>query len=213
MNAGLFITFEGPDGSGKSTQRHRLVAWLRRRGLTVSETREPGGTPLGDRLRELILDLNSPTATPLAMALLYSASRAQLVESVIRPTLEAGHVVVADRYVDSTLAYQGYGFGLDEEALRSLNCFATGGLQPDVTIYVDIPPDVGAARRRDRGEEDRLDSGSRAFHERVRAGYRQLIDRDPSRWIEIDGNTSPEAVERAIIEVIEPRLEEVTRTR
>lgn len=204
---GLFFSFEGPDGSGKSTQAHRIATWLRLHSYTVSETREPGGTPLGDRLRELILDPASPSATPLAMALLLSASRAQLLSEVIRPALAAGDLVLVDRYADSTVAYQSYGLGLHLETVKALATIATGGLRPDVIIYLDIEPEVGLARMRARGAPNRLDAQTLGFHHRVRAGYRQMMAEEPGRWIAIDGAGDPERVQQAIIEAIKPRLD------
>ncbi|MGI8968191.1 MAG: dTMP kinase [Chloroflexota bacterium] len=205
----LFITFEGPDGSGKSTQAHRLAARLRTRGLPIVETREPGGTALGDRLRTLILDQGSPEATPLAMALLLSASRAQLVADVIRPSLAAGTIVIADRYADSTLAYQAFGLGVDLSVARELVGIATGGLRPDITIYVDVPPQVAYQRMHQRGGHNRLDARPEEFHRRVRQGYQQLISEDPQRWIVIDGANHADSVETAIMRAIEPKLPKV----
>jgi dTMP kinase len=203
----LFITIEGPDGSGKSTQATLLVDTLRDRGLPVVATREPGGTALGDRIRELILDPDGPAPTPRAMALLYSASRAQLVETVIRPALARGEIVVADRYADSTIAYQGFGLGLPAGEIRTITAFATGGLKPNLTIYVDIDPGRGLERTANRGRQDRLDAQNLDFHRRVREAYRALMRAEPERWVCVDGSVSPEAVQTAIMEAIEPRLD------
>jgi len=205
----LFITFEGPDGSGKSTQARLLADALQQRGLSVLLTREPGGTELGDELREIILDPSSPPATPLAMTLLYSASRTQLVETVIRPALAEGRLVIADRYADSTIAYQSCGLGVPLDTVRALARIATGGLGPDVTVYVDIDPERGLERLVNRGGRDRLDAQALDFHERVRQGYRALMCEDPGRWVEVDGSGTTEAVQGAIMEAIEPRLREV----
>ena len=203
----LFITFEGPDGSGKSTQAQLLTDALRNRGHDTLETREPGGTELGEAIRYLLLDPEAPAATPLAMALLLSASRSQLVESVIRPALDAGRFVIADRYADSTVAYQGYGLGLDTGTVRELARIATGGLKPDATIYVDIEPEVGMERRQARGAQNRLDQEALAFHRRVRDGYLEMISEEPERWIYVDGDAPPEAVHAGILQAIEPLLE------
>lgn len=202
----LFITFEGPDGSGKSTQVELLVAALRDRGAPVIASREPGGTPLGEAVRTLLLDPGSPPAGPLEMAFLLSASRAQLVEDVIRPALESGNVVIVDRYADSTLAYQAAGFGLDPAIARTLNEIATRGVQPNVTVYVEVPPEVSFDRLAARGRPNRLDSETIEFQRRVRDGYRQLIEQDPARWVTIDGNQPVEAVHEAIVKALEPVL-------
>jgi dTMP kinase len=205
----MFITFEGPDGSGKSTQARLLAEALRARGHDVVETHEPGGTPLGVRLRELILDKTSPDPTPVAMVMLLSASRAQLVKQVIRPALAAGKIVIADRYADSTVAYQSFGLGVPRKDVAAVTAVATGGLVPDLTIYVDIQPESGLQRVRSRGATNRLDEKELAFHRRVRNGYFVLMREEPDRWVKIDGGGSPGAVQAAIMEEIEPRLGEV----
>jgi dTMP kinase len=201
------IAFEGPDGSGKSTQARLLGEFLRDRGYDVLETREPGGTPLGDSIRALLLEADAPPATPLAMTLLLSASRAQLVDTVIRPALEAGQTVIVDRYTDSTLAYQSYGFGVDMATVKEAVRTATGGLRPDIGVYVDIDPALGLERTRTRGPRNRFDAAGIEFHRRVRAGYLELIARDPERWICVDGSASPEEVHNAILRQLEPWLE------
>ncbi|HLJ66553.1 MAG TPA: dTMP kinase [Chloroflexota bacterium] len=204
---GLFISFEGPDGSGKSTQAHLLAEALRARGLPVTETREPGGTPVGERVRDVLLDPDSPSPSPLVMALLLSASRAQLVEDVIRPALARGDIVVVDRYADSTTAYQGFGLGVDRSILNEMRKIATGGLDPNVTVYVDVEPRVGAARMKRRGAHNRLDRESEAFHARVREGYRQLIAEAGKRWVCVDGDAPPEAVHQQIMTRLLPLIE------
>ncbi|HZU12647.1 MAG TPA: dTMP kinase [Chloroflexota bacterium] len=202
----LFITFEGTDGSGKSTQARLLADALRRRGHRVVETREPGGTDLGEGIRELILGPAAPDATPLAMTLLYSASRAQLVDAVIRPALDAGAIVIADRYIDSTLAYQGHGLGLDRGLLRAINDIATGGLMPSITVVVDIEPEVAMSRTERRGGPNRFDAESATFHRRVRDGYLALAETEPQRWIVVNGSGSPAEVHAEIVRQLEPRL-------
>lgn len=209
----LFITFEGPDGSGKSTQAQLLVESLRARGADVLLTREPGGTALGDQLRDVILNPLRPEARPLAMTLLLSASRAQLVEEVIRPALKQGQIVVADRYADSTVAYQSSGLGVPLDAVRTVTAIATGGLVPNISVYVDIEPEQARARMVRRGERDRLDALDLDFHRRVREGYRRLIEEEPERWLCVDGNAPAEDVRVAIMEAIEPRLGEVASAR
>lgn len=207
----MFITFEGPDGSGKTTQLARLVERLRAEGRAFYTTREPGGTPIGDQIRAVLHDLKNEGMHPRTEILLYAASRAQLVAQEIAPRLAAGETVLSDRYADSTLAYQGYGRGLDLEALRAILRFATGGLQPDLTVYLDITPEVGLRRRlqaaaNGAAEWNRLDAESLAFHERVRAGYLALIAQNPARWVMIPGEGEPEAVQAAIWEAVTARL-------
>jgi len=198
----MFISFEGVDGSGKTTQIGQVSDWLRRQGVEVLLTREPGGTPVGDQIRALLHD---PIYTDLigqAEFLLYAASRAQLVKQVIRPALARGVTVIADRYIDSTFAYQGYGRGLDLEVLRQITLFATGGLMPDCTVYLDSDPANALARRRqaadDGAEWTRLDAEAMAFHERVYAGYEQLIESDAARFIRINADDTIEAIQAEI---------------
>ena len=205
----LFISFEGPDGSGKSTQARLLAEVLRGRGYPVTETREPGGTPLGERVRALLLDPQAPSATPLAMTFLFSAARTQLVSEVIRPALSQGETVIADRFADSTIAYQSWGLGLDLAVARQLAEIATGGLYPDVVIYVDVPPIVGLERVAMRGTRNRLDEETLGFHERVRAGYHGLIEEDSGRWIVIDGDAPVEVVHGNVLQALDPFLPEV----
>ncbi|MCA1666929.1 MAG: dTMP kinase [Thermomicrobia bacterium] len=183
----MFVTFEGPEGSGKSTQIKLLCDYLRARTVPAVQTREPGGTPIGDLIRSVLLAPEHGEMSPLAEFLLFSASRAQLVAQFIRPHLAAGRVVLCDRYADSSLAYQGYAHGLDLNALRQITTFATGGLTPDLTFYFDLDVQIGLQRKQ-RGDSplDRLDSQAIEFHERVRRGYREMAAREPARWIVID---------------------------
>jgi dTMP kinase len=208
---GLFLTFEGPDGSGKSTQAHLLASELRARGHDVVETREPGGTQVGEAVRHVLLDLNGPEMSPRTMALLLSASRAQLVSDVIVPALEAGRTVIVDRYADSTVAYQSYGFGLDLKVVKELSGIATLGLTPDVTVLVDVPVKVGLERVYRRGMHNRLDAPDVAFHERVRKGYHELVEADPARWMTVDGTQDPQRVHRALLHKLAPMLQEVAQ--
>src|SRR5258708_1110449 len=166
----MFITFEGPDGSGKSTQIPLLVRHLAARNLNVMEVGEPGGTAIGDQVRQVLHDLKNDSMDPHAELLLYSASRAQLVAQVIRPQLERGGIVICDRYADSTYAYQGYGRGLDLAALRQITAFATGGLIPDLTLFLDIDPEHGLNRRSMTGEWNPMDALTLVFHSAVGAG-------------------------------------------
>ncbi len=193
----MFITFEGPDGSGKTTQARLFVEYLEASGRTVLLTREPGGTAISEQIREVILSKRNLTMHSATEALLFSAARAQIVAELIRPALAAGKIVVCDRYADSTLAYQGYGLGLDLEALRAITQFATGGLVPDLTFYVDVPVEVGLMRRH-RGETNRLDQKAAEYHARVRDGFLALVRAEPQRWVVVDGTPSVEIVQREI---------------
>ncbi len=203
----MFITFEGPEGSGKTTQIRLLAAYLRACGHDVVTAREPGGTPIGDQIRACLHDTANTAMSPTAEVLLYSASRAQLVAEVIRPALAAGRVVLCDRYADSTMAYQGYGRGLDRSMLATLTAIATGGLSPDLTLLLDMDVARGLTRRRDEGEEmNRLDLEAVEFHNRVRAGYLALAAAEPARWQRIDADAPVADVQLAIRQVVEERL-------
>ena len=203
---GLFVTFEGGEGSGKSTQIARLAARLREAGVDPLVTREPGGTPLGEGMRGLLLD---PAHAPGAMAeaLLMVAARAELVSTVLGPALSAGRVVLCDRYSDSTLAYQGAGRGLDPAMLASWNRAATGGLAPDLTLLFDLPPRVGLARRATAaGAANRIDLESEAFHTRVRERYLQLARAEPQRFVVLDASLDPDALALPVWEAVSARL-------
>lgn len=189
---GLFVTFEGGEGSGKTTQVARLTARLRECGVQPLVTREPGGTPLAEGIRALLLD---PSREPgaLAEAFLMEAARAELVATAIRPALEAGRVVLCDRYDDSTLAYQGAGRGLDLAMLAQWNRAATGGLKPDLTLLYDLAPAIGLGRRAaDRGGTNRLDRETPEFHARVRAHFLRLAREEPGRFVVLDAALPPE---------------------
>jgi len=208
MSPGYFITFEGPDGSGKSTQIQALAEHLQGLGQTVLLTREPGGTEISEEIRDLLHDLRHHEMQPRAEILLYSAARAQLVGQVIRPALEAGATVLCDRYADSTLAYQGYGHGLDLEVLRQITSFATHELKPDLTLLFDLDPAVGLKRRQTDGVEwNRLDAYDLAFHQRVRAGYHQLAQANPNRWVTLDATLDRERLKEEVRRVVGERLE------
>jgi dTMP kinase len=185
----MFITFEGPEGSGKTSQIAALAAYLKSQGCRVLTTREPGGTAIGDQVRTCLHDVNNTEMTPAAELLLYSASRAQLVSEVIRPKLADGYVILCDRFVDSTLAYQGYGRGLDLETLKLISQFATNTLVPDLTLLLDIDVERGLARRVDNAKEmNRLDLEQISFHQRVRQGYHDLVKADVGRWVVVDAD-------------------------
>lgn len=203
----MFITFEGPDGSGKTTQIHLLVEWLKAEGYEVIVTREPGGTLIGNQIRTVLHDAANTEMDPRAEILLYSADRAQHVAQQIRPALAEGKIIISDRYADSTLAYQGYGRQLDLQALREITAFATGGLAPHLSLYLDVPPETGLERRQlGEGEWNRLDAEPLAFHRRVREGYLALVEQEPERWRVIDATLPVKEVQIRIRAVVKARL-------
>ena len=206
---GRFITLEGPEGSGKTTAARHLTDWLRGRAVATILTKEPGGTPLGDEVRRIVLHMRgmSDDLDPRADALLYAAGRAQHVARVIRPALERGDWVVCARYADSSLAYQGAGYGNDMSAMRQLQEFATGGLRPDLTLLIDVPVDVGLERTRRRAEWNRFeDTEELAFFEQVRGAYLRLADEEPDRFEVVDGAGSVEDADAAVRDVVARRL-------
>lgn len=197
----MFITLEGGEGVGKTTQQALLAERLQREGYACVSTREPGGTALGRALREILL--HGDPLTPLAELLLYAADRAEHVNKVIAPALAVGQVVICDRFTDSTLAYQGYGRGLNLEQIRQLNHLATGGLQPQLTLWLDLAPEVGLARSRlgDKLEQEHLE-----FHRRVYRGFQALAAAEPQRIVRIPGEGSPAEVATRIWAAIRPHL-------
>ena len=194
--AGLFITLEGGDGSGKSTQIRHLIGFLEEQGRTVVESREPGGTDLGLELREIVLHRRGHIA-PRAEALLYAADRAHNIATKVRPALEAGSIVVQDRYIDSSVAYQGAGRVLDAEEVRGISVWATEGLTPDLTILLDLDPAIGRARIAG-GKYDRLEEEKGEFHDRVRAGYLALAAAEPQRFLVLDATRERDELETEI---------------
>lgn len=203
----LFITLEGPDGSGKTTQARLLAEWLREQGYDVVETREPGGSDIGDQIRRILHDASNAEMTPRTEFLLYSAARAQHVAQLIQASLEAGKIVISDRYADSSLAYQGYGRGLDLEILKGVTAFAIQSLRPDLTLYFDIAAGEGLERRLRSGEVwNRMDAEALAFHRRVRAGYLELASAEPDRWEVIDANRPIDDVQREVRSLVGPHL-------
>lgn len=201
-----FITFEGPEGSGKSTQIRLLAAALEARGVTVIATREPGGTEIGNAVRAIVLNLRHKTMSPRTEALLFNAARAQIVDEVIQPALAAGKTVLCDRYADSTLAYQGYGNGMPLEPLRQLGAYATAGLQPVLTIYLDIDVQDGLKRKQDGAAEEwnRMEEKTLAYHKTVREGYLTLAAAEPQRWLRVDAAQPIEVVHQAILARVLP---------
>jgi dTMP kinase len=203
----LFITFEGPDGSGKSTQIQLLSKALTAAGYDVLTVREPGGTAISEQIRDVVHSLRNREMSDRAECLLYNAARAQLVDQLIVPHLQRGGIVLSDRYADSTLAYQGYGRGLDLNAVRSVIAFATNNLKPDVTFYLDLEVEEGIERRkRGGGEWNRLDDQALEFHRRVRAGYLQMVSEAPTRWVRIDAARAVEVIQADIRAEVERKL-------
>ncbi len=210
----LLVTFEGPEGSGKTTQARLLYAYLRDEGYPVVLTREPGGTRISDKVREILLDPDNIEILPRTEILLFSAARAQLSDEFIRPHLQQNYIVISDRYADSTMAYQGYGHGLDLDTLRIITTFATGGLKPDLTIYLDLPVEVGLRRRRGMAGDDRpagyeiqlplfakwdrLDMKEVDFHRRVQRGYKKLMEAEPQRWFRVDAEQPMEHIQDTV---------------
>ena len=203
----MFITFEGPEGSGKTSQIILLATYLRELGYKVVETREPGGTSIGDQIREVLHDVGNGEMQAVTELLLYAASRAQLVRELVQPALAAGKIILCDRYADSTLAYQGYGRGLDLDELRLLTRFATGGLQPDFTLLLDIDVERGLARRQGNEEEmNRLDLEAVSFHQKVRSGYHQLVAIEPERWVVVDADRPVAVVQQELRAIVVEKL-------
>ncbi|MEP7189798.1 MAG: dTMP kinase [Roseiflexaceae bacterium] len=238
----LFVTFEGPEGSGKSTQARLLYGWLSARGYPAILVREPGGTRIGDMIRRIVLDLQNTEMAPNTETLLFAASRAQLVSQTIRPYLDLGGIVLCDRYADSTYAYQGYGLGRDLDELRAITAAATSGLLPDVTVYLDITADEGLERKRRKRQSDqasmrsgqaenspllpprpvaatiprantvewnRLDARELAYHQKVAAGYQELIAQEPDRWHLFDARQPVEELAEQIAHELAPWLDHI----
>lgn len=211
---GLFISFEGLDGSGKSTQIVGLAQRLRAAGHDVLLTREPGGTTIGDQIRSVLHDVHNTEMTALAEFLLYSASRAQLVRQVIRPHLERGGTVLCDRFADSSIAYQGYGRQLDLDWVRYVTHFVTEGIVPHLTVYLDLPVEMGLARKQaafaaQQGERNRLDLQPLEFYRRVRDGYLRMARAEPQRWLVVDATQSIDQVQQCIWERLQHMLLEM----
>jgi dTMP kinase len=193
----LFIVFEGGEGCGKSTQTRALHRHLSREGFRAVLTREPGGTGLGERVRRHLKQTGETRISPLAELFLIATARAQLVSEVIRPELEEGKTVICDRFTPSTLAYQGYGRGLDTDAIRHVNDIATDGMSPDLIVLLDMPVEEGLGRKKGK-EKDRFESESLAFHTRVRRGYLDIAKANPERWLVVDGRLPRKVIESTI---------------
>jgi dTMP kinase len=198
----MFITLEGPEGSGKTSHISHLVQYLREKGHTVFPTREPGGTSIGEQIREVIHDLKNVEMHPRTETLLYQAARAQIVEEVFKPRLKAGEIVISDRYYDSTIAYQGYGHQQDLEQVRALVKYATGGLVPDLTVLLDVDVEEGLRRKRKDSEWNRLDAYTVEFHQRVHAGYLEMVKAEPDRWVVVNAGQKWDEVQEELRRVI-----------
>ena len=203
----MFITLEGPEGSGKTSHIPYLVEYLREKGHVVFPTREPGGTSISEQIRDILHDLKNAEMHPRTETLLYQAARAQIVEQVIKPRLDVGEIVISDRYFDSTIAYQGYGHQQNLDEVRALVKYATGGLTPDLTILLDLDIEVGLKRKtQNELEWNRMDAYTVEFHERVRAGYLEMVKQEPQRWVVVNSDQKWESVQEELKKVIVSRL-------
>jgi dTMP kinase len=203
----MFITLEGPEGSGKTSHIPLLVEFLRGEGYAVFSTREPGGTSISEQIRDILHDLKNTEMHPRTETLLYQAARAQIVEQVIQPRLAAGEIVISDRYYDSTIAYQGYGHQQDLEQVRGLVKYATGGLTPDLTILLDLDVEVGLRRKKqNQSEWNRMDDHEVKFYERVRAGYLEMVKAEPRRWVVVNSEQKWDEVQAELRKVIWGKL-------
>jgi dTMP kinase len=202
----MFITLEGPEGSGKTSHIPYLVEYLREKGHVVFPTREPGGTSISEQIRDILHDLKNAEMHPRTETLLYQAARAQIVEQIIKPRLDDGVIVISDRYYDSTIAYQCYGHQQDLEQIRGLVKYATGGLVPDLTVLLDLEVEVGLGRKKKDNEWNRLDAYTVEFHKRVRAGYLEMVKHEPGRWAVVNAERKWNEVQEELRRVIEGRI-------
>lgn len=203
MQKGLFITFEGADGCGKTTQLNLLKDYLTAKGYAVILTREPGGKGLGEKIREILLNYDGKVADRCE-SFLFLADRAQNIETIVKPAIESGKIVLCDRHTDSSVAYQGYGRGLDIEQIKMLNNLATGGKQPDLTLVFDV--DIETSMQRVGNEKDRMESSGKEFFNRVRNGYLEMAKQEPERLKIVDSTKSIDEVHKRVIEIILPYL-------
>lgn len=204
----MFITLEGSEGSGKTSQVKPLVSALLAAGYETVSTREPGGTPIGEQIRSVLHNVNNTEMHPRTEILLFQAARAQHVEQLILPSLKAGKIVICDRYADASMAYQGYGRETDLEKLRYLIDYATCGLKPDLSLFLDVDVEEGLRRRATSGGEwNRLDALKVAFYQRVRRGYLNIVNEEPERWVLIDASRSFEEVSDSILQAVFDRLQ------
>jgi dTMP kinase len=210
----MFITLEGPEGSGKTSHIPHLVEFLREKGHVVFPTREPGGTSISEQIRDILHDMKNAEMHPRTETLLYQAARAQIVEQVIQPRLADGEIVISDRYYDSTIAYQGYGHQQNLEDVRALVKYATGGLTPDLTILLDLDIEVGLKRKtQNEVEWNRMDAYTVEFHKRVRAGYLEMVKAEPQRWVVVNSDQAWESVQAELRRVIIEKLDKQVGTR
>ena len=203
----MFITLEGPEGSGKTSHIPHLVEFLREKGLVVFPTREPGGTSISEQIRDVLHDMKNAEMHPRTETLLYQAARAQIVEQVIKPRLNDGEIVISDRYYDSTIAYQGYGHQQNLDEVRALVKYATGGLTPDLTVLLDLDVEVGLKRKtQNEMEWNRMDAYTVEFHRRVRAGYLEMVKAEPKRWVIVNSEQAWDSVQAELRRVILEKL-------
>lgn len=202
----MFITLEGSEGCGKTSLMPLLADDLTALGYQVLKTREPGGTSIGDQVRAILADFKNTDMLPRTEVLLFQASRAQLVEQIIRPALARGDIVLSDRFAESTIAYQGYGHQLNVDLVRSIVEFATGGLKPDLALFLDVDVEEGLRRKDAGGDRNRLDTFDLSFYQRVRQGYLDMVNAEPQRWVVIDANGTQEEVREEVRKVVLERL-------
>jgi dTMP kinase len=207
----MFITLEGPEGSGKTSHIPHLVEYLREKGYRVFPTREPGGTSISEQIRGILHDMKNAEMHPRTETLLYQAARAQIVEEVIKPRLADGEIVISDRYYDSTIAYQGYGHRQNLEEIRALVKYATGGLTPDLTVLLDVDVEEGLRRKKKGNEWNRLDAYTVEFHQRVRAGYLEMAQREPQRWVVVNAEQEWDVVQEELRRIVSFRLKATNR--
>lgn len=204
---GIFISIEGMDGSGKTTQIQMLREYFEKEGRKVIITREPGGTRISEDIRETILDIRNQEMGDITEALLYAASRAQHVHELIKPALERGDIVICDRFVDSSIVYQGFARGLGEEMVRTINNYAIQGIMPDITFFLDIDHATGMERKKNQQELDRLEAEKERFHQLVREGYHRLIEKEGNRIISVDASRSIETIHQDLVRAVLSKIE------